>query len=345
MGRQRSHPDQRAAQITVRVLDRDLTPTGRWLVVDERHGDVAAALQGHGCEVEAWHRIAGPWCARPTPGPPARRFDGAVVRLPRTRDALRYAVERTAAQLNPGAPVLITGCNDEGIKNLPDGLMGVAHAETVDTKFHARVWKLRRTDAPVRGTTDAFFSPVRIDLPGGPATLNGAPGLFARSGLDPASAMLLRTVQPLQGDVSTILDFGCGAGALTAGALQRWPRATVIGIDADALAIAAWRATFPTLAAGAGDGWRAFDAVSRPPEGFDLIVSNPPLHRATNRLDMSVMDALIARSPDFLAPGGRLVLVTQRQRAVTRAMEAVGSVPELLSEDGRFRVWSVTHLA
>lgn len=68
-----------------------------------------------------------------------------------------------------------------------------------------------------------------------------------------------------------VVDLGCGTGALTATLCQRWPGATVVGVDSspEMLAEAARRASPPRLTFAAGDvrTWRA----DRP---VDVIVSN-----------------------------------------------------------------------
>lgn len=336
--------DERVAAVALRTLEAGEDPEGHWLVAFERTGQVAVALGDLDCEVERWHRVAGRWCDRDGPAratPPEGSFDGVVLRVPRSREALAYAAERVAVGAAEGAPLLLVGANDEGIKSAARHVAPWWGAvETVDTKFKARGMLAWRTAVPAHGDLDEDLLPVGLELPGGPVELVAGPGVFAGGGLDPASKMLLESLASGD-DVAHALDFGCGIGVLSAGVRQRWPEAAVHALDADALAVACIRRGLPDVIAAVGDGWAALADLPVPDGGYDLIVSNPPLHRTGNTLDLSVMDALVAGAAEHLAPGGRLVMVTQRQRAVSRALEDAVGHPVVLAEDGRFRVWEV----
>src|ERR1700758_4805852 len=60
-------------------------------------------------------------------------------------------------------------------------------------------------------------------------------------------------------DPRYVADLGCGPGNLTAALAQRWPDATVVGVDSSAEMIAAARATaagaVPNLTFALGDVW------------------------------------------------------------------------------------------
>lgn len=336
--------DERVAAVALRTLEAGEAPEGRWLVAFERTGQVAVALEDLGCEVEVWHRVAGRWCGRDggaRPAPPEGTFDGVVLRVPRARESLAYAAERVAVGVAPGGPMLLVGANDEGVKSAARHMLPWwDDVETVDTKFKSRGMLAWRTEVPAHPAFEEDLLPVSLDLPGGRVDLVAAPGVFAGGGLDPASAMLLQALDGA-GEVRHALDFACGIGVLSAGVLQRWPEAGVHALDADALAVACIRQGLPQVTAAVGDGWAALGDLPVPDRGYDLIVSNPPLHRTGNALDLSVMDALVKGASGRLAPKGRLVLVTQRQRAISRALEDAVGRPAVLAEDGRFRVWEV----
>lgn len=95
-----------------------------------------------------------------------------------------------------------------------------------------------------------------------------------------------------------VIDLGCGDGSLTATLAERWPEATVLGVDssADMLAEAAGRAT-PRLTFRAGriEDWQA----DRP---VDVLVSNAALHWVPGHR------AQLARLVRMLAPGGWLAV-------------------------------------
>jgi len=95
-----------------------------------------------------------------------------------------------------------------------------------------------------------------------------------------------------------VVDLGCGDGSLTATLRQRWPEATVVGVDSSAemLAEAAGRAT-PRLSFRAGriEDWE-------PDRPIDVVVSNAALHWVPDH--RSHLPHLV----EMLAPGGWLAI-------------------------------------
>jgi trans-aconitate 2-methyltransferase len=112
----------------------------------------------------------------------------------------------------------------------------------------------------------------------------------------------------------TVVDLGCGEGALTASLAHRWPEASVTGVDSspEMLAAAAAHAVPGRVEFAAGDvrTWTA----DRP---VDVIVSNAVLHWVPEH------PRLMAGWASLLAPGGELaVQVPGNFRAPTHALLA-----------------------
>ncbi len=96
----------------------------------------------------------------------------------------------------------------------------------------------------------------------------------------------------------SVVDLGCGDGSLTEWLAQRWPDATVVGVDssADMLAKAVERATSRlTFRAGRIEDWR-------PGRPVDVLVSNAALHWVPDHRSH------LPRLVDMLAPGGWLAV-------------------------------------
>ena len=111
---------------------------------------------------------------------------------------------------------------------------------------------------------------------------------------------------------STVVDLGCGEGALTASLAQRWPSARVTGIDSSAtmLAAAAAHAVPDRVDFTAGDvrDWA-------PPGSVDVVVSNAVLHWVPGH------ERIMASWAGWLSPGGWLaVQVPGNFRAPTHAL-------------------------
>ncbi len=113
---------------------------------------------------------------------------------------------------------------------------------------------------------------------------------------------------------ATVVDLGCGEGALTASLSQRWPGARIIGMDSSAtmLAAAATHAVPGRVEFTPGDvrDWQ-------PPGPVDVLVSNAVLHWVPGH------EELLARWAGWLSPGGELaVQVPGNFRAPTHTLLA-----------------------
>jgi len=96
----------------------------------------------------------------------------------------------------------------------------------------------------------------------------------------------------------TVVDLGCGPGQLTAGLAQRWPDASIVGLDSSPEMIErAQQHRAPGLAFEVADlqGWS-------PDTPVDVIVSNATLQWVPDHLD------LLPRFVDALAPDGWLAI-------------------------------------
>jgi trans-aconitate 2-methyltransferase len=121
----------------------------------------------------------------------------------------------------------------------------------------------------------------------------------------------------------SVVDLGCGPGQLTASLAQRWPQATVLGIDSSAEMIAAARAA--RYGGGELAGRLAFEVGDvrdfTPGRPADVIISNAVLQWVPGHLE------LLTRWAQFLAPGGWLAFqlpgnFDQPSHAVLRELAA-----------------------
>jgi trans-aconitate 2-methyltransferase len=134
---------------------------------------------------------------------------------------------------------------------------------------------------------------------------------FAGERARPFADLLARVDAPAP---RTVVDLGCGTGALTAGLAARWPTADVTGVDSSAqMLAAAERHAVP------GRVRFVRDDVQRwqPAGPVDVLVSNAVLHWVPGH------EGLLRRWAGLLAPGGWLaVQVPGNFRAPTHALLA-----------------------
>ena len=196
--------------------------------------------------------VVGPMAQlRVSSGPPGT-CDYGLLRIPREKDALQLCLETIARVSRPRA-LWVYGANDEGIKSVQKHLapwfdepftVGSKFLSGLDCAAHRR-----------RGTErlDAWLG-VHAMRSRASRTWHHLPGVFAKGSLDPATALLLKSLPP---DLAprTALDFACGGGVIGAELRARWPETAITGIDADALAVEVARRNEGHHTVAVSDAW------------------------------------------------------------------------------------------
>ncbi len=104
-------------------------------------------------------------------------------------------------------------------------------------------------------------------------TFNWSPDQYARHRLPRLRPGLDLIARIERDDIRSIVDLGCGDGALLPFLRRRWPAAALTGVDLSPTMLEAARAVDPAI------GLVEADAASwRPPAPVDLIFSNAALH-------------------------------------------------------------------
>ncbi len=135
-------------------------------------------------------------------------------------------------------------------------------------------------------------------------------------------------------DFNTVLDLGCGSGALAIAAAKALPDARVMASDNDPLAVAV---TQENLAANSVSGAETIVA-----EGLDHpgLASRAPYDLIFANILAGPLIVLAPAIADALAPGGRVILsglLTEQRGAVLAAYEAAGLS---LESEGALDGWS-----
>jgi 16S rRNA (guanine1207-N2)-methyltransferase len=149
--------------------------------------------------------------------------------------------------------------------------------------------------------------------------------------------LLVRTLRERPTPVGETLDFGCGPGFLSAAVRALAPKVRIVSQDRDALALEALRENVPDAVPLLSE--RVDAARAQAPEGFALIVSNPPFHDGRDRTG-AVWAGLVELAPKRLGAGGELRLVAQRNVRIEGLLRAHFAQVEALVLTPRFAVWS-----
>ncbi len=308
------------------------------LVIDEDSGRMSTALSAAGLSPSAWHRRATamgtgePW---PAPG----HHSSALVRLPKSKDALDFALHAAAAVLPAGAVIVIFGANDEGIRSAAAHLDAVAtDIQTLVTRRHCRVIAGRRKHI-IEGhhaSLAAWRHTGVVTLLGRTRPWISYPGVFAKGTLDDGTRLLIDSLAPIDSD-ARVLDFAAGTGIIAAAVLAQLPDAHIDVLEIDSLALEAARENLslhPNVRFISGA-----TLADAPALRYELILSNPPIHDGV-REDHSVLAALIAAAPERLTRGGELRIVVQRRVNAGALIETAFGRCDRILETGQFRILS-----
>ncbi len=316
--------DQREARVAEAALLALPTLGGPVLVVEDE-GRVGPRLDG---EVTRWSRVSEGGRAG-TPWPAEGPFKAATLRLPLGHQHLVMIAHAIAARLSPGGRLYVYGGNDEGIRSAPRKLEAAfGEVKTLATLRKCRVLVATAPRDDLKGALDDWIERGEIDLDGRRRPWVWWPGIFAGGQLDPATAMLVAALPPMEGRV---LDFGCGAGVIAAALIGRQPGLRVDALDHDALAVEATRRNVPGAAAILGEGWAAAGLAPR----YAAVISNPPFHKGKSE-DFAVVRGLIegaARRADALW------IVTQRQIPLQPLLAPHFAQVEIVAGDSKNAVW------
>lgn len=123
-----------------------------------------------------------------------------------------------------------------------------------------------------------------------------ASGVFARNGLDIATAVLLRSSEPPT-EAKRLADVGCGYGPIAIALADHCPAATVDAVDVNDAALALCKEN--AAAAGVADRVLTFRPEDVDPDiRYDEIWSNPPIRIGKQALHDLLLEWLPRLAPD-----------------------------------------------
>jgi 16S rRNA (guanine1207-N2)-methyltransferase len=237
----------------------------------------------------------------------ARKAAIALLRITRDRAETLGLIAEAISALPDGAPILVSGANDSGIRTVEKAVREHWPISEVRTKRHARCFFFEARRLPIVEQWRAAAAPQ--DALG----FVTQPGLFAHERIDTGTALL---IEYLPDDCNgAAADFGCGWGALSVALLNRNSAITSLDvIDVDHRAIEAAAANLRAVHPGTtvNQIWADIATGDVSARTYDVIVMNPPFH-ASARPDPAIGAAFFRAASKALKPGGVLFAVANRK--------------------------------
>ncbi len=260
-------------------------------------------------------------------------FDAALVLAGRHRGRNELFVAEAIERTKAGGPILVAGAKDDGIASLRKRIGDLAPLDGHLSKHHGvAFWFARPQDDAAVAALRTANPAILVD-----GRFHTAPGMFSFDRIDPGSKLL---AQNLAGDLGgNVADFCAGWGFLAAEVAMRCPGVTALDLyEADFAALEAARLNLEGMAPQKSFFWR--DLLAEKVERrYDAIVMNPPFHKG-RAAEPEMGAGMVRAAAKVLRPGGRLLMVANRQLPYERVLAAAFSSYGEIAGDGAYKVFS-----
>ncbi len=240
----------------------------------------------------------------------------------------RYVLAQALRALAPGGQLVAMALKTRGGARLRAELQAFGCEVAERAKAHHRICHCARPDSPVGIDSAILAGAPRLEPTLGLWT---QPGLFSWDRIDPGSALLMRSGEPLSGAGA---DLGCGYGALSIAVLESTKVTALALIDIDRRAIDAARRNVTDARASFHHADARDWAAGAP---LDFAIVNPPFH-AGGREDRGLGQGLVAAAAKALRRGGICRVVANVALPYEAAMAVDFASVRLVAREGGFKV-------
>ncbi|WP_417762313.1 methyltransferase [Shewanella sp.] len=264
----------------------------------------------------------------------AQAFDTVVIYFPKAKPLLDYLLHLAAYYLKTDGELIVIGDNKGGIRSF-NKLKSTEFSPPIklDNARHCLLFASTVLSHPTAIDIDRFVSQYTLKIDNQRLTICNMVGTFSEKQLDQGTALLLEHLPTLTGRA---LDFGCGAGVITAALLARFPALEMECVDINAMALLSCEKTL--AANGMQAKIYASDGLSRCTAGFDAIISNPPFHDGL----MSTTDIatqFVKDSQQQLRRGGLWQIVANRHLPYADGIAASFGNVNVVAENNRYKIY------
>ncbi|MFT6256922.1 MULTISPECIES: class I SAM-dependent methyltransferase [unclassified Shewanella] len=267
------------------------------------------------------------------------KFDSVIIYFPKAKPLMGYLLQLAAQHLNIDGQLMIVGENKGGVKSI-DKLTPDYYSTPIkqDNARHCLVYVSYLTQAAPTLSISDWVSQYSLETPQGTLQICNTVGVFSEKRLDQGTELLLSHLPDnLRGRV---LDFGCGAGVITAALLKANPELTIECIDINAMALLSCELT---LAA------NSMQAKVYPSDGFnqisgkfDGIISNPPFHDGlTSTTDIATQ--FVQQSAIRLTSQGVWQIVANRHLPYSETIATHFGKVNVVAENNKYKLYFHQH--
>ncbi|PMH41214.1 16S rRNA methyltransferase [Vibrio sp. 10N.286.49.B3] len=231
------------------------------------------------------------------------KADMVLLYWPKAKAEAEFLLAMLMAKLGENTEIVVIGENRSGVKSIEKMFKDYGIVKKYDSARRCSFYWGQCTTTPKAFNLQEWFKTYTVNINNQDLIIKSLPGVFSHGEFDIGSQLLLDSLPKLSGKV---LDFGCGAGVLSAVMASNNPDAELELCDISAFAVASSQAT---LAANGLKG-RVFasDVYSDTGKHYQFIISNPPFHSGLET-SYSATETLLAQAPQRLVRSGTLMIV------------------------------------
>lgn len=262
--------------------------------------------------------------------------DGVLLFLQKSKPLMLFWLQMILSQLPAEALLYVVGDKDTGIKSWKKKLAELfAEVRVMDNARHCVLYEAMTAKAAITDfDQNDYWQSFVVNEMQTPVTICSLPGVFSHGRLDKGTKVLLEAMQgdkqPPQGNV---LDFGCGAGVISACLHQLAGKRRYTLLDCDSLALQSSAKTMTSLN-DAKFSVLASDGLAQLTEQYDCIISNPPFHQGV-KTHYEVTELFLNRAVHHLKTNGELWVVANSFLRYPLIIERTfGNCETLLVQDG-----------
>jgi 16S rRNA (guanine1207-N2)-methyltransferase len=234
------------------------------------------------------------------------QFDGGLILLGKHKGRNENWLAQALKHIKPGGQIVVSGDKKLGVDSFRKTVESVVPVAERLSKHHAVAFWFMRPET----VNNEQIERLTGELTTLEDRFTTAPGMFSHSAVDKGSAML---VKHFAGRISGhVADFGAGWGYLASEVLNHPEKLKSLALyEADFEALEAAKMNISGGEIPVSFHWHDVNSEAIT-EIYDTIVMNPPFH-AGRSADPTMGQGFIAAAAKRMKPGGKLLLVANRQ--------------------------------
>ena len=243
--------------------------------------------------------------------PKADDYDQIIIFIPKAKTLLDYILAQCIRLLGIGKSIYLVGEKKAGIERSAKQLPCFGKTIKLDSARHCQLWQLVIDKLPSEKAShlETWIKRYPISINDETLQICGLPGVFSQDHLDIGTAQLLPYLKHVKS--GAVLDFGCGAGIISAVLAKQDSSRKITAVDIDAFALCSTELTFAENQLSEQLTTLAITDIQDISDQFDVVVSNPPFHQGI-KTNYQASENLCKFAKQRLRPQGELWIVANR---------------------------------